>query len=105
MTDVCPIHNQPWREIPAGVSKKTNRPYNAFKVCAVEGCKERPKVEETATSPQKAPQNAVLSDITARLNGIEANQQRIIKGLAMVLGEVQGRFTDKELDGIAEEVK
>lgn len=38
----CPVHGTGWRMIKAGVSKKTNKPFNAFYVCQTEGCDERP---------------------------------------------------------------
>lgn len=41
------------KHIPAGVSKKTNRPYDAFNVCA-NGCKQDKII---APQPQKAPAN------------------------------------------------
>lgn len=40
---MCPIHNQPLKLVPAGVSKKTNRPYNAFYACPERGCDYRPE--------------------------------------------------------------
>jgi hypothetical protein len=39
---VCPIHNVPWKVVPAGVSKKTGKPYDAFAACSVSGCDQRP---------------------------------------------------------------
>lgn len=39
---ICPIHRLPWRTVPAGVSKKTGRPYSAFQVCPESRCDERP---------------------------------------------------------------
>ena len=39
---VCPVHRLAWRTVPAGVSKKTGRPYSAFQVCPESGCDERP---------------------------------------------------------------
>ncbi len=39
---VCPVHNEPWRLVPAGVSKSTGRSYDAFRACPVKGCRERP---------------------------------------------------------------
>ena len=42
MTDTCPLHGQPWKTVPAGVSTKTGRPYNSFKACPVQGCDQRP---------------------------------------------------------------
>jgi hypothetical protein len=39
----CPVHRQPWRTVPAGVSKKTGKSYSAFLVCPESGCEERPR--------------------------------------------------------------
>lgn len=41
-TPVCPIHHEPWKVVPAGISKKTGRPYDAFQACPVRGCDQRP---------------------------------------------------------------
>jgi hypothetical protein len=41
-TGYCPIHQVPWRIVPAGVSKKTAQPYDAFQACSVRGCDQRP---------------------------------------------------------------
>lgn len=42
----CPVHDAPWRMIPAGVSgpnsKNPGKPFNAFWVCSVKGCTARP---------------------------------------------------------------
>ena len=38
----CPVHHQPWKTVPAGVSKKTGRAYTAFLVCQESGCEQRP---------------------------------------------------------------
>jgi hypothetical protein len=40
---VCPTHNQPWKTVPAGVSKKTGNAYEAFQACPVRGCDQRPR--------------------------------------------------------------
>ena len=48
MTNKCPIHNCDWKLIPAGVSKKTGRPYVAFYVCPVQDCKEKPPKDESS---------------------------------------------------------
>ena len=42
-TAYCPVHRQPWRTVPAGVSKKTGQPYQAFLACPERGCNERPQ--------------------------------------------------------------
>lgn len=38
---VCPTHGQA-KVVPAGVSKKTQRPYDAFVACPAQGCNEKP---------------------------------------------------------------
>ncbi len=39
---VCPIHNTPWKTVPAGISKKTGNEYQAFQACSMQGCDQRP---------------------------------------------------------------
>jgi hypothetical protein len=38
----CPVHNVPWKVVPAGVSKKTGNAYDAFRACPTAGCTQRP---------------------------------------------------------------
>lgn len=38
---VCPIHGS-WKMVPAGVSRKTGKPYAAFMACSSPGCNEKP---------------------------------------------------------------
>lgn len=40
--DVCPIHGTPWKVVPAGVSKKSGKAYDAFRACSTQGCDQRP---------------------------------------------------------------
>lgn len=40
--DVCPDHAQPWKLVPAGVSKTSGKAYDAFWTCPERGCKARP---------------------------------------------------------------
>ena len=40
--DLCPTHHLPWKFVPAGVSQRTGKPYNAFHSCPEQGCKQRP---------------------------------------------------------------
>lgn len=42
MDQVCPVHKVPWKVVPAGVSKKTGNPYDAFRACPTAGCTQRP---------------------------------------------------------------
>ena len=38
----CPVHHKPWKTVPAGVSKKNGRPYDAFLACPERGCDQKP---------------------------------------------------------------
>ncbi len=40
----CPVHRLPWRTVPAGIAKRTGRPYAAFAACPETGCLQRPPV-------------------------------------------------------------
>lgn len=42
-TERCPVHGTPWKTVPAGVSKKTGKPYTSFQTCSEQGCNERPR--------------------------------------------------------------
>ena len=42
-SEVCPLHNVPWKTVPAGVSKKTGKAYEEFRACPTAGCNERPR--------------------------------------------------------------
>lgn len=46
----CPVHRVPWRTVPAGISKKTGRPYAAFVACPEPGCDERPSITRRSVS-------------------------------------------------------
>lgn len=52
--DECPVHG-PWRGVPAGVSKSSGKPYNAFYACdqeqGEERCTNRPAKEWVETHP------------------------------------------------------
>lgn len=45
IAELCPVHNKEFKLIPAGVSKSTGRPYDAFYACPERSCKERPASE------------------------------------------------------------
>lgn len=38
----CPVHHKTWKTVPAGVSKKTGKPYSSFLACPEQGCDLRP---------------------------------------------------------------
>lgn len=41
--NVCPVHLVAWKEVPAGVSKKSGKSYSAFRACPTQGCDQRPQ--------------------------------------------------------------
>ena len=52
---MCEVHKVEMKLIPAGVSKKTGKSYNAFYACQIQDCKYRPPVENqyAPAKPQK----------------------------------------------------
>jgi hypothetical protein len=42
---LCPVHKLPFHHVPAGVSTRTGKSYNAFWACPTRGCKEKPTQE------------------------------------------------------------
>jgi hypothetical protein len=41
-SSICPVHREPWKLVPAGVSKASGKAYTAFLACPVRGCTQRP---------------------------------------------------------------
>jgi hypothetical protein len=42
-TGVCPVHQTPWRLVPAGTSKRTGKQFSSFRACGQVDCQERPR--------------------------------------------------------------
>jgi len=40
---LCPVHRVAWRVVPAGVSKRSGKPFAEFRVCPEPGCDQRPR--------------------------------------------------------------
>ena len=68
----CPKHNVEFKLIPAGVSRKTNRPYVAFFTCPERDCNEKPPkgtpVVETPKLNQT--QNKILEDLVHQVSNL-----------------------------------
>ena len=63
----CPICGNPIKSIPAGVSKKTGKPYKAFQVCSNNECQYKPTEEDgtenrVVTSLNRNPINGEKTD-------------------------------------------
>lgn len=50
---VCPVHGS-WKTVPAGISQRTGRPYDAFVACPAQGCNEKPPRGYTQPAPARA---------------------------------------------------
>lgn len=78
MNDKCPQCGSDIKTVPAGVSKKTNRPYNAFQACSNRECSwkplQRPSNLPNSSKPYKTPHQELLfalREIYALLQHIE----------------------------------
>ena len=47
----CPVHEVAWKLVPAGTSRKTGKPYNAFWACPERGCDEKPSYDDNSDLP------------------------------------------------------
>jgi hypothetical protein len=68
---LCPVCGSPFKYVPAGVSKKTGKPYQAFYACSKYGCHGKPpKFSSPTINPQQyTPQNA-NSEATAQMERV-----------------------------------
>ena len=74
---ICPFCQSPVREIPAGVSKRTGKPYNRFWACSNRDCSFTWRPEQKTTKP------------------VEGN----------VMEEIVGKVIDNKLAGVKESLK
>lgn len=58
----CPIHRQPLKLVPAGVSKSTGKPYNSFYACPERGCQYRPPRDGQPTGTGYTPPRGMAFD-------------------------------------------
>lgn len=66
----CPEHGVEFVQKPAGISKKTGRPYNAFWVCPTFGCSQKPN------QPQSGGWQSVREQIAARVAPEKASMSK-----------------------------
>lgn len=65
----CPTCQDEMRQVPAGVSKKTGKPYRAFWACDKQACKEAKAQNRTNTPSQ--PQNAPTAQFNPDYKALE----------------------------------
>lgn len=79
----CDVHGLPWRNVPAGISKSTGKPYQGFRACPERGCQEKPPRTEAAPAAQANPavleelklQTKLLTDISESLSALVINRK------------------------------
>ena len=81
MEDKCKVCGGDFKIIPAGISKSSGRPYEAFTACSTRGCTGTPE-RKPLTPPSFVRQSQV-----DKIKGLQENKGRLIE-------EAQGRKND-----------
>ena len=76
----CPTHGQPWKLVPAGVSKTTGAPYTSFYACPERGCRQKPG-EEPSSLPQSSPAPTATPALKVATAGSQGASQRLLLAL------------------------
>ena len=90
---ICSVCNGEMRLIPAGVSKKSGKPYDSFWGCKTYGCKGSIKIvaPQPTYAPQSAPQtptgyaraeNQIQNNMSANINKFESRKEEAMKTMA-----------------------
>ena len=106
----CPLHLQPFRLVPAGTSKTTQRPYAAFWACPTMGCKQKPDQTEVPLSvdepldrkimesqPPKAPEKAEVDWDGKERRMVRMNVLNRTTDL-IIAGQIDIKDLDKTVD-------
>ncbi len=91
----CPTCQDEMRQIPAGVSKKTNKPYRAFWACDKQACKDAKAKNSTNTPFQ--PQNAPTAQFNPDYKALEEKVATLEMALANM--RVWASKVEKRLSG------
>ncbi len=107
----CPVHGIDWKEIPAGISKRTGQAYPAFKACPVKDCKEKPP--QVPLTPDDAIDQSIIETNRNEVYSREDNRSYRIErmhGQEMAIRFMELKYkydppaTDSKLD-LAEKVR
>lgn len=66
----CPVHNQPFKTIPGGVSKNTGKSYSAFNACPERGCREKPSQDGVVTTTSPTPGSVAIIEELKKITEI-----------------------------------
>ena len=105
----CPQHGVEFVLKPAGVSKKTGKPYNAFQVCPTYGCNEKPGAGGWQGVRQQVAQKVAPEKAIMTKEDWEAKEERTDRKILLQVAfkaavELYGKVaqvTDNELVGDA----
>jgi len=111
MSEVCQVHGEEFKYIPAGVSKRTGNPYKAFYACPVRGCREKPvgfgaQMGVDDTSEPKAPQSSNLDVVELKSilkDALDWQRGEIMGELNKMLNELRLEFTKKIAENLSDE--
>lgn len=87
----CPECGQPIKTVPAGVSKKTGKPYAAFDTCSNRECGWKPPKVNGFKKPEPNLEQQTQSDLLVR---IEDTLQKMYALLAVAV-ELMGKDEEK----------
>jgi len=103
----CPICGKDMKIVPAGISKKSGKPYDSFAACTDYGCRGTLKLDPQGTpkpnawsNAQKSVTNTTSQNIAKFEAGKEANMKRMASGrdatLIVVAEMTQGSAWSEE---------
>lgn len=81
----CPVCNSEMRLIPAGISKKSGKPYDAFYGCKTYGCKGSIKIAPDGTPSPKSyatAQKSIANQTSDNINRFESKKEESMKTMA-----------------------
>lgn len=92
----CPECNFPIKTVPAGISKKTGKPYQEFQCCSNRSCSYKPAKEKPLKSvPAELKNNAQSFVNDATLQTINARLALILKGQETILAALNAQVLNK----------
>ena len=89
MQITCKTHNTPMKLVPAGVSRRTNKPYPAFYGCTAFSCKETMQMVDVVENVSEDPTEAFKRDLGVPpveeepMKRVDWDRKEFIKGLAV----------------------
>jgi len=90
----CPTCQDEMRQVPAGVSKKTGKPYRAFFACDKQACKEAKKSNYNTTAPAPVAyqtQACNCEETIAKIRIAFGDMQKRVQGLETLVESLSSK--------------